>query len=129
MSKRLDTVTQFSDVTLLIRMVWIPVGRPKLACAAVQAEIRKPQGNHVLRPLQVHIAIDGRQGSGTCHVADTSSLLGLDWLAQVEPLFDRLVESTSRSAISDSTLATVQSSLTTWLRKEFSAVFVPGLDC
>ncbi|PIO63146.1 hypothetical protein TELCIR_15268 [Teladorsagia circumcincta] len=82
-----------------------------------------------IAPVNCTFAIDRRQGKGTCHVADPSSLLGLDWIAQVEPLFRRLVESITCSAISDSTLATVRTSLTARLQKRFPAVFAPGLGC
>ncbi|XGW34468.1 hypothetical protein V3C99_018399 [Haemonchus contortus] len=76
-----------------------------------------------------HTPLMEAKGKEPCHAADTTSLLGLDWIAQVEPLFDRLIESIGCSAISDPTLATERSSLTTRLRKQFPAVFAPGVGC
>nr|CDJ84648.1 Gag-Pol polyprotein [Haemonchus contortus] len=101
----------------------------KVAATVIQAKIREQQGINVRGYFKCTFAIDGRHGSGTCHVADTTSLLGLDWIAQVEPLFDRLIGSIRYSAISDSTLATIRSSLTTRLRKQSPALFAPGLGC
>uniref|UniRef100_A0A7I4YMP9 Peptidase A2 domain-containing protein n=1 Tax=Haemonchus contortus TaxID=6289 RepID=A0A7I4YMP9_HAECO len=123
---RLDTG---ADVTLLSHKDWIAVGRPKLLPPLFKLKSANNKEINVRGYFKCTFAIDGCQGSGTCHVADTTSLLGLDWIAQVEPLFDRLIGSIRYNAISDSTLATVRSSLTTRLRKEFPAVFAPGLGC
>nr|CDJ86255.1 RNA-directed DNA polymerase (reverse transcriptase) and Integrase domain containing protein [Haemonchus contortus] len=123
---RLDTG---ADVTLLSHKDWIAVGRPKLLPPLFKLKSANNKEINVRGYFKCKFAIDGRQGSGTCHVADTTSLLGLDWIAQVEPLFERLIGSIRCSTMSDSTLATVRSSLTTRLRKQFPAVFAPGLGC
>ncbi|PIO56101.1 reverse transcriptase [Teladorsagia circumcincta] len=68
-------------------------------------------------------------GRGNCHVADTTSLLGLDWITQVEPLFHQLTGNTTCNAVSATTLAKLRSSLTAQLQKQFAAVFAPGLGC
>ncbi|PIO54721.1 reverse transcriptase, partial [Teladorsagia circumcincta] len=60
-------------------------------------------------------------------VADTTSLLGLDWITQVEPLFHHLTGNTTCNAVSATTLAILRSSLTAQLRKQFATVFAPGL--
>ncbi|KAK6742974.1 hypothetical protein RB195_010318 [Necator americanus] len=56
------------------------------------------------------------------------SLLGLDWIAQHEPLFRHMTKG-SICNISSSTLSTLNSSLATHLRKKIQAVFAPGLEC
>ncbi|VDO46812.1 unnamed protein product [Haemonchus placei] len=132
---RLDTG---ADVTLLSQRDWIAIGRPKLLPLLFKLKSANNKEINVRGYFKCKFAIDERQGSGTCHVADTTSLLGFDWIAQPlwhctltsnEPLFDRLFGSIRCSAISDSTLATVRTSLTTRLRKQFPAVFAPVLGC
>ncbi|PIO54880.1 hypothetical protein TELCIR_23745, partial [Teladorsagia circumcincta] len=71
--------------------------------------------------------IKGHEGRGNCYVADTTSLLGLDWITQVGPLFHHLTGNTTCNAVSATTLAKLRSSLTAQLQKQFAAVFAPGL--
>ncbi|PIO53912.1 hypothetical protein TELCIR_24737, partial [Teladorsagia circumcincta] len=97
---RLDTG---ADVTLLSHKDWTAMGRPRLMPPLFTLKSANGKKINVRGHFKCTFTIDGRQGRGTCHVADTSSLLGLDWIAQVEPLFHRL--------------------------KQFPAVFAPGLGC
>ncbi|PIO52928.1 hypothetical protein TELCIR_25757 [Teladorsagia circumcincta] len=123
---RLDTG---ADVTLLSCKDWTAIGRPRLLPPLFTVKSANNKKINVRGYFRCTFIIDGRQGRGTCHVADTSSLLGLDWIAQVEPLFRRLIGSITCSATSDSTLAAVRTSLTTRLQKRFPTVFAPGLGC
>ncbi|PIO72335.1 zinc knuckle [Teladorsagia circumcincta] len=123
---RLDTG---ADVTLLSCKDWTAMGRPRLLPPLFTLKCANGKKINVRGQFNCIFTIDGRQGRGTCHVADTSSLLGLDWIAQVEPLFHRLIGSITCSAISGSTLSAVRTSLTARLQKQFPAVFAPGLGC
>ncbi|PIO73689.1 hypothetical protein TELCIR_04330 [Teladorsagia circumcincta] len=71
--------------------------------------------------------IEGHQGEGNCHVANTTSLLVLEWIIQVKPLFQRLTGNVTCNAVS--ALATLRKSLTSRLQKLFAAVFIPSLGC
>ncbi|PIO74481.1 hypothetical protein TELCIR_03500 [Teladorsagia circumcincta] len=123
---RLDTG---ADVTLLSHKDWIAMGRPKLLPPLFKLKSANNKEINVRGRFKCVFTIDGRQGRGTSHVADTSSLLGLDWIAQVEPLFHRLIGSITCNAISASTLTAVRTSLTARLQKQFPAVFAQGLGC
>ncbi|KAK6763652.1 hypothetical protein RB195_024102 [Necator americanus] len=119
---RLDTG---ADVTLLSTADWTAMGRPKLQCIELKSANNEPI--NVRGCYECNFIIDGHLGYGTCHVADTPSLLGLDWIAQHEPLFRHLTEG-SICNISSRTLSTLNSSLATLLRKKFPAVFVLDWD-
>ncbi|PIO76368.1 hypothetical protein TELCIR_01570 [Teladorsagia circumcincta] len=124
MRMRLDTGT---NVAFLRHKDWIAMGRPRLLPLLFTLMSANNKKNNVRDHFKCTFAIDGRQGKGTCHVADTASLLGLDRILQVQPLFQRLIESVTCSAVSASTLTAVRTSLTTRLQKQFPAVFAPGL--
>ncbi|PIO70411.1 hypothetical protein TELCIR_07734 [Teladorsagia circumcincta] len=123
---RLDTG---ADVTLLSHKDWTAMGRPRLLPPLFTLKTANGKKINVLGHLKYIFAIDGHQGRGTCHIASTSSLLGLEWIAQVEPLFHRLVGSITCDAISASTLNGVRTSLTARLQKQFPAVLAAGLGC
>ncbi|PIO66395.1 hypothetical protein TELCIR_11895 [Teladorsagia circumcincta] len=118
-----------ADVTLLSHKDWTAMGRPRLMPPLFTLKSANGKQINARGHFKCTFTIDGRQGRGTCHVADTSSLLGLDWIAQVEPLFHRLVGSITCDAMSASTLNAVRTSLTARLQKQFPAVFAPGLGC
>ncbi|KAK6762720.1 hypothetical protein RB195_023435 [Necator americanus] len=122
---RLDTGT---DVTLLSTADWTAMGRPKLQSPRLTLKSANNEPIKVRGCYECNFIIDDHRGYGTCHVADTPSLLGLDWIAQHEPLFRHLTEG-SICNTSSRTLSTLNSSFATHLRKKFSAVFAPGLGC
>ncbi|EYC28570.1 hypothetical protein Y032_0007g3293 [Ancylostoma ceylanicum] len=113
---RLDTG---ADVTLLSHKDWIAIGRPKLLPPLVS--LKSANNNDIS-----NFNIDGHEGRGNCHVADITSLLGFDWIAQDEPLFRRLTDG-AICDVSASTLNTLRASLTRQLQKQFATVFAPGL--
>nr|CDJ92466.1 RNA-directed DNA polymerase (reverse transcriptase) domain containing protein [Haemonchus contortus] len=102
------------------------MGRPTLRPPRITLKSANDKPINVRGCYECNFVIDGHHGRGKCYVADTPSLLGLDWIIQHEPLFRRLTEG-SISNVSSSTLKALNSSLTTRLKKEFSTVFTPGL--
>ncbi|PIO75421.1 hypothetical protein TELCIR_02545 [Teladorsagia circumcincta] len=123
---RLDTG---ADVTLLSLTEWITIGRLKLLPPLFALRSADNKEIKVRGHFQCNFSIEGHKGRGNCHVADTTSLLGLDWITQVEPLFHNLTGNTICNAVSATTLAKLRSSLTAQLQKRFAAVFAPGLGC
>ncbi|PIO74466.1 hypothetical protein TELCIR_03527 [Teladorsagia circumcincta] len=120
---RLDTS---ADVTLLSHADWIAIGRPTLQSPQITLRSANNKPIKVRGRYECNFVIDGQHGRGTCYVADTPSLLGLDWITQHEPLFRRLTEG-SICNVSSSTLNKLNSSLTAHLKKKFATVFTPGL--
>ncbi|EPB67444.1 hypothetical protein ANCCEY_13469 [Ancylostoma ceylanicum] len=120
---RIDTG---ADVTLLSHKDWIAIGRPKLLPLLVSLKSANNKGINVRGHFKCNFNIDGHEGRGSCHEADTTSLLGLDWIAQDEPLFRRLTEGAICN-VSASTLNTLRASLTKQLQKQFATVFASGL--
>ncbi|PIO64870.1 hypothetical protein TELCIR_13484 [Teladorsagia circumcincta] len=86
---RLDTG---ADVTLLSLKDWITIGRPKLLPPLFALRSADNKEIKVFGHFQCNFAIEGHEGGGNCHVADTTSLLELDWITQVEPFFIILLE-------------------------------------
>ncbi|PIO56766.1 hypothetical protein TELCIR_21833, partial [Teladorsagia circumcincta] len=123
---RLDTG---ADVTLLSYKDWISIGRPKLQPALFKLKSANNKEINVRGHFKCTFVIEGHRGEGNCHVANTTSLLGLDWIMQVKPLFRRLTGNVTCNAVSASTLATLRKSLTSRLQKQFPAVFTSGLGC
>ncbi|KAK6739479.1 hypothetical protein RB195_008142 [Necator americanus] len=103
------------------------MGRPKLQSPRLTLKSANNEVINVRGCYECNFTTDGHGGYGTCHVADTSPLLGLDWIARHERLFRNLTEGSICN--SSRTLSTLNSSLATHLRKKFLAVFVPGLGC
>ncbi|KAK6762297.1 hypothetical protein RB195_023130 [Necator americanus] len=122
---RLDTG---ADVTLLSTADWTAMGRPKLQSLPLTLKSANNEPINARGCYECNFIIDGHRRYGTCHVADTPSLLSLDWIAQHEPQFRHLTEG-SICNISSRTLITLKSSLATHLKKKFPAVFAPGLGC
>ncbi|PIO73592.1 reverse transcriptase [Teladorsagia circumcincta] len=120
---RLDTG---ADVTLLSHGDWIAIGRPPLQSPQIKLRSANIKPINVRGRYECNFVIDGQHGRGTCYVADTPSLLGLDWITQHEPLFCRLTEGSIYN-VNSSTLSTLNSSLTAHLKKKFATVFKPGL--
>ncbi|EYB88491.1 hypothetical protein Y032_0246g40 [Ancylostoma ceylanicum] len=120
---RLDTG---ADVTLLSHKEWIAIGRPKLLPPLLSLKSANSKDINVRGHFKCNFNIDGHDGRGNCHVANTTSLLGLYWIAKNGPLFQRLTEGATCN-VSVSTLNTLRTSLTKQLQKQFTTVFAPGL--
>ncbi|EYC26343.1 hypothetical protein Y032_0010g1102 [Ancylostoma ceylanicum] len=120
---RLDTG---ADVTLLSQKEWIAIGRPKLLQPLVFLKPANNKDINVRGHFNCNFNIDGHEGKRNCHVADTTSLLGFDWIAQYEPLFRRLTERAICN-VSASTLNILRALLTMQPQKHFAAVFASGL--
>ncbi|PIO73469.1 hypothetical protein TELCIR_04557 [Teladorsagia circumcincta] len=120
---RLDTG---ADVTLLSHADWIVIGRLTLQSPQITLRSANNMPISVRGRYDCSFLTDGQNGRGTCYVAGTPSLLGLDWIFQHEPLSRRLTED-SICNVSSSTLSTLNSSLTAQLKKKFATVFTSGL--
>ncbi|EYC16479.1 hypothetical protein Y032_0033g2679 [Ancylostoma ceylanicum] len=104
----------------------VVTARPKLLPPLVSLKSANNTEINVRGHFNCNFNIDGHEGRGNCHEADTTSLLGLDWIAQDEPLFRRLTKGAICN-VSASKLNTLRTSLTKQLQKQFVTVFAPGL--
>uniref|UniRef100_F1KU04 Peptidase A2 domain-containing protein n=1 Tax=Ascaris suum TaxID=6253 RepID=F1KU04_ASCSU len=120
---RLDTG---ADVTLLSVRDWIAINRPKLLPPLVKLKSANNKNIKVRGYFECDFDINGHKGRGYCHVADTQSLLGIDWISQNEPLFRSLTEGVICN-VSATTLNRLRSTLIARLQKQFPTVFTPGL--
>ncbi|KAK6761652.1 hypothetical protein RB195_022657 [Necator americanus] len=68
------------------------MGRPKLQLPRLTLKSANKEPINVRECYGYNFVIDGHRGYGIGHLADTPSLLGLDWIAQYEPLFRPLTE-------------------------------------
>ncbi|EYC40917.1 hypothetical protein Y032_0589g363 [Ancylostoma ceylanicum] len=119
---RLDTG---AGGTLLSHKDWIAIGRQKLLPPLFLLKSVNNKDINVRGHFNCNFNIDGHEGRGNCHVADTTPLLGLDWIAQVKPLFRRPTEGAIN--VFASLLNNLCASLTKQLQKHFAAVFASGL--
>ncbi|VDM48554.1 unnamed protein product [Toxocara canis] len=99
-----------TDFTVLSVKDCIKVSRSKLLSLLIKLKSANNKDIKVRGYLEYDSEIDGHKGIGKCHDADTQSLLGLDWIAQNEPLFRRLKEGTI-CKMSATTLNRLRSSL------------------
>lgn len=121
---RLDTG---ADVTLPSLRDCSNIGRPHLSPSSVKLKTANNKDIKIFGQFKCDFDVDGRQGNGIRYAADTTSLLGLNWISQDEQLFQRLSKSNICS-VSTATVEKRRSTLNSTLQQRFPAAFSPGLE-
>uniref|UniRef100_A0A8R1I6E7 Peptidase A2 domain-containing protein n=1 Tax=Caenorhabditis japonica TaxID=281687 RepID=A0A8R1I6E7_CAEJA len=79
-----------ADVTLISQQDWIKLQKPSLH--ATKGTLRSVNNKQIKEygAFNCKFEIDGQAATGTCRVADTSTLLGMDWISKSKKLYGRL---------------------------------------
>uniref|UniRef100_A0A8R1EXX7 Peptidase A2 domain-containing protein n=1 Tax=Caenorhabditis japonica TaxID=281687 RepID=A0A8R1EXX7_CAEJA len=79
-----------ADVTLISQQDWIKLQKPSLH--TTNGTLRSVNNKQIKEygAFNCKFEIDGQAATGTCRVADTATLLGMDWISKSKKLYGRL---------------------------------------
>ncbi|VDM48708.1 unnamed protein product [Toxocara canis] len=83
-----------ADVILLSVKDWIKINRPKLLAPLVKLKSANNKDIKVRGYFECNFDTDGHKERGNCYVADTQSLLGIDWIVQKTSLYSEASQKT-----------------------------------
>uniref|UniRef100_A0A8R1HYB7 CCHC-type domain-containing protein n=1 Tax=Caenorhabditis japonica TaxID=281687 RepID=A0A8R1HYB7_CAEJA len=118
-----------AEVTLMNSKDWMRLNKPKLSHSTINLRTANNEPIKVKGQFKCNFKLNGHHGSGLCHVTDTASLLGLDWIAQDTTLYQHLIQASVNSisnAIPEASSA-CRKKLELGLRSTFPDVFESGL--
>uniref|UniRef100_A0A8R1EML3 RNA-directed DNA polymerase n=4 Tax=Caenorhabditis japonica TaxID=281687 RepID=A0A8R1EML3_CAEJA len=118
-----------AEVTLMNAKDWMRLNKPKLSHSTINLRTANNEPIKVKGQFKCNFNLNGHHGSGLCHVTDTASLLGLDWIAQDTTLYQHLIQASVNSisnAIPEAS-SECRKKLELGLRSTFPDVFESGL--
>uniref|UniRef100_A0A8R1IMM4 CCHC-type domain-containing protein n=4 Tax=Caenorhabditis japonica TaxID=281687 RepID=A0A8R1IMM4_CAEJA len=81
-----------AEVTLMNLKDWMRLNKPKLSQSKINLHSANNELINVKGQFKCNFTLNGHHGSGLCHVTETESLLGLDWIAQDTTLYQHLIK-------------------------------------
>ncbi|PIC32480.1 hypothetical protein B9Z55_012795 [Caenorhabditis nigoni] len=119
-----------AEVTLLNKTDWVKMNKPPLSPPTLNLRTATNKPIDVKGQFQCQFVLNGQNGSGSCHVTDTASLLGMDWISQDKSLFEHLIRGSInavKSSEAPEVMAKHRIQLQKRLETEFPEVFKAGL--
>lgn len=122
-----------ADVTLFNEADWRKLGQPKLQKPTISVRSANHQPISVKGWFSCHVTIDKEELCLKAHVADTETLLGTDWMAQDQQLWNALNNSQQINQVGSPTgsacvyLDGAREQLQRSLERQYPEVFQPGL--
>uniref|UniRef100_A0A8R1IV69 Reverse transcriptase n=1 Tax=Caenorhabditis japonica TaxID=281687 RepID=A0A8R1IV69_CAEJA len=117
-----------AEATLLNVKDWERLNKPQLSPTTINLRTATNAQIKVKGQFNCNFVLNGHHGSGHCHVTDTATLLGMDWIAQDSQLYKLLQGSINTvMKVAPEASTACRQTLETSLRASFPAVFEAGL--
>ncbi|EFO97163.1 hypothetical protein CRE_03461 [Caenorhabditis remanei] len=122
-----------ADVTLVNLTDWKRLGRPKLEPPSIRVRAANNQVITVKGSFNCNFELNGVRATGTAHVTETNTLLGIDWVAQDQTFWKLLHDAPTINSASTSSgsacsyLDGLRDGLKVDLSSEYPDVFQSGL--
>uniref|UniRef100_K7IH21 CCHC-type domain-containing protein n=1 Tax=Caenorhabditis japonica TaxID=281687 RepID=K7IH21_CAEJA len=81
-----------AEVTLMNSKDWMRLNKPKLSQSTINLCTANNEPIKAKGQFKCNFTLNGHHGTGLCHVTETESLLGLDWIAQDTTLYQHLIK-------------------------------------
>uniref|UniRef100_A0A8R1EKI3 RNA-directed DNA polymerase n=1 Tax=Caenorhabditis japonica TaxID=281687 RepID=A0A8R1EKI3_CAEJA len=122
-----------ADITLINTKDWAKIGKPKLDKPSIKVKSATGQPINVKGSFTCDFTINGNSATGTAHVADTDTLLGIDWISKDTQLWNLLQDNHQINAAFSvigsacNYLDDTREKLKFDLKSEYPIIFQPGL--
>uniref|UniRef100_A0A8R1DQH1 Peptidase A2 domain-containing protein n=1 Tax=Caenorhabditis japonica TaxID=281687 RepID=A0A8R1DQH1_CAEJA len=122
-----------ADITLINTKDWAKIGKPKLDKPSIKVKSATGQPINVKGSFTCDFTINGNSATGTAHVAETDTLLGIDWISKDTQLWNLLQDNHQINAAFSvigsacNYLDNTREKLKFYLKSEHPIIFQPGL--
>ncbi|XP_011859279.1 PREDICTED: uncharacterized protein K02A2.6-like, partial [Vollenhovia emeryi] len=115
-------VDSASDITVIPTNAWIRMGRPALTPCKSSPKSASGDSIPLKGSFKCRMTLNNVEGTGTCHVSDDLTLLGIDWI-DILGLWDVPL----RAVCNQITRGHAENGLATEAQSKFPALFSEGL--